>query len=273
MTSIEWATLDACGNDFIVINEVAGLSRPMVRAMCDRESGIGADGLLCVGDDTAEGVAVRLFNADGSDGGISGNGARCVAAWLASRGRPHGTLIFDTRAVSVARRGTGWAVDMGPAMLGSDHTGAQPDQVQEISRRTSEASDGACEVLGFGWIGNPHMIIRSSAPPGAHIDVLGPLVTRSKVFPEGINVHVIGAIRSDEVELSTWERGCGRTRACGSGACIVVAVLLDRGEAASDEVVVVRMEGGACAVRRTAAGHMELEGPVHEVSTGQWVSS
>ncbi|MCA9311635.1 MAG: diaminopimelate epimerase [Phycisphaerales bacterium] len=267
---IAWVKLDACGNDFLIVRSPARPGRDVVRAMCEREGGIGADGVIHVvtGDDPGT-VAARLFNADGSDGGVSGNGARCVAACMAAQGTPVHHIAFGERIVAVRTTPSGYGIDMGEVTFGLNAVGGDGDGSAALEETIPAISGGACAVAGYGWIGNPHMVLVTGDPPVKHIESMGRVVTESDVFRKGINIHVVRTTGEDRLEMATWERGCGRTRACGSGACTSAALMLELDRLHGDTVTVV-MEGGVVTVRRGEDGRMDLEGPVQETGAGIW---
>lgn len=252
------------GNDFLVVldelnPDLPSIDGDLARRLCDRRTGVGADGLIhgaTVGRPDL-GVVMHLFNADGSRAEMSGNGVRCLAQAVAlARGDQSLHLLVDTdggaRAVVVdATPGSGEAwvsVDMGPACPGPE--------VPDVVRQRIE---GRCESIDLG---NPHLVI--DGPDPASVDLAAEGGWIESQFADGVNVEYIAAAPgADVVTMTVWERGAGITQACGTGAC--ASAFAAHGWGLVGDQVEVRMPGGAATV--TLGDTITLAGPTTVIAT------
>jgi len=242
--------LHGLGNDFLVAlaQQNPGLtpSPDVARALCARHTGVGADGLiyaLAPGGDDAD-VHMVLLNADGSEAEISGNGIRCLAqAVLREQGRGEGDVLVETvgglrhlRTVKGDVDGELWTqIDMGEPTAGPPLT---PEAMAfDAERRTTLD------------IGNPHVVFLVADPRAVDLTEHGPVLERS--FPAGINVHVVTATSTEDLDMRVWERGVGITNACGSGA--VAAAVAAHAWGVVGSLATVHMPGGDAVV--------EIDGP------------
>jgi diaminopimelate epimerase len=207
-----FAKYEGLGNDFVVIEgEPDGVSKGDAVRLCDRRLGVGADGVLIVSGDK-----MRVINADGSVPEMCGNGIRCVALHLAiARGIERGTIVIATdagpRPCEIIRSGESASVrvDMG--------------NVRFVGEREV---DGV--KLQLGDAGNPHAILFGEYS-NADIDALGPRLAMHAAFAAGTNVEFARVKDDGSIDLIVWERGVGRTLACGTGACATAVVALAKG--------------------------------------------
>ncbi|WP_434415355.1 diaminopimelate epimerase [Nannocystis pusilla] len=266
-----FAKVEGLGNDFLLLDRrdasPAVLDALVTRlcaaapALCDRRLGVGGDGLLVVGPPrTAEAAATMIVvNHDGSRPEMCGNGLRCVALAVAGAVRQ---LVIDTDAgprpcaVREFHRGTcpsgQVAIDMGP-----------PDLLGP--RRVGGRSFAAVSM------GNPHAIafVRDEDPEAlARRD--GPAVERDPQFPGRTNVEFARVEADDSITLWVWERGCGITSACGTGACATLAAAIAEGLASYARDVVVRLPGGPLLLRQDRAGaSITMTGPARVAFVGE----
>jgi diaminopimelate epimerase len=234
------------GNDFLVtfVDEIPLDAPATAISLCDRRTGVGADGLI-FGIDGGSQVIMRLFNSDGSSAEVSGNGLRCfVQAVAMRRGVQNLEIDVDTlaglRACALeptADSRTAFAsADMG-VVSGGD----TPDTDTFL-----DTVDGLPVVhrWAVGAVGNPHVVVEVDDPDDVDLAVVGPDIESH--FPHGVNVHFVNARATDEVELRVWERGAGITQACGSGATVSAQRMFEWG--AVGERVNVSMPGGSAIV-------------------------
>jgi diaminopimelate epimerase len=246
------------GNDFLVLVDRDGatpLEPAVVRALCDRQFGVGADGVIRVfeGDGTTD-LAMDLRNADGSVAEMSGNGMRCLAQAAVDAGvvRPPSFTVWTLAGVRTVeyrpgdRDGGAWAsVDMGKADLG-------PDQAQPSAGRRARQVD----------MGNPHLVLLGPDPAEVDVETLGRQL--QAVQPGGINVEFIATGPGpDALTLRVWERGVGQTLACGTGSAAAAAAAHSWGLVG--ERVDVHNPGGTLTVELAPAG-IVLSGPVQKVA-------
>jgi diaminopimelate epimerase len=238
----------AFGNDFLLLREEevpAGADRPgLARELCERHRGIGADGLITFREDTS-GAAMNLLNADGSYSEVSGNGVRCLAAWLAkSRGlRPGESVDVRTDAGSKALEllaRDGRRLTFRAAM-------GQPEQVQQRSIDVDGTPVDAVTLR----VGNPQCVVLGEVTEERLHSIAARLAVHP-VFPEGSNVELARVEAPERVRILIWERGVGPTEASGTGACASAVAAIAYGGAARDVQVV--SPGGAQRVEWTDAG-------------------
>lgn len=262
------AKLHATGNDFLVTEAALGAAEAV--ALCDRHTGVGADGLLLLGPgrDGAD-ATMTLYNADGGLAQMSGNGARCLA-WAARRAGL-GTaerLVVDTgggrRALDLVLDSSGAVAaatcDMGPVTF--DPVSIPLDAPSPFGL-TAEYHGAVYEGDAAG-MGNPHLVLLVDEPATARVIQHGPHLEHDARFPERTNVEFIAPTpgAADAITMRVWERGVGETRSCGTGACAAVAVAHRRGLVG--ERVTVHVLGGVLQVE-LAAGTIRLGGPVEHV--------
>ncbi len=211
---------NGAGNDFVLVDERVALVGDHVAFaldVCDRISGIGADGVLFVEPSDRFDARMRVFNADGTEAEMCGNGMRCVARYLDERDGSGDatieTLAGPIRTRIVSRAPYRVAVEMGEPRIGAPHL-----------------------VAGFRAtpvdVGNPHVVVRVDDVGAIDVAVSGPLIERDPRYPRGTNVHFV-ARAGEGWQVRHWERGAGATQACGTGAVAVAAVLIANGDAAS----------------------------------------
>ncbi|MGZ4714233.1 MAG: diaminopimelate epimerase [Acidimicrobiia bacterium] len=257
--------LHATGNDFLVTT--SALTGRDAVALCDRHTGIGADGLMILGPgvDGAD-ATMTLYNADGSLAEMSGNGVRCFA-WVARReglGTPT-RLVVDTgggrRTLDLECDPSGAVVaavcDMGPVTF----------EPAAIPVAAGSAFDLPVEINGVAvdgdaaGIGNPHWVIVVDDPDAIDLAVAGPQLEHDRRFPERVNVEFVAVTGPDSLRMRVWERGVGETMSCGTGACAAAAVTHRRGLVAPRVTVTVR--GGELSVE--VDDTVRLGGPVVHV--------
>ncbi len=256
----------AFGNDFLYVDEQDALERDRVglaRTLCERHTGIGADGLILYRR-TPDGAAMRLLNADGSHAEVSGNGVRGLAAILIDAlgfGFADSTVRIHTDAgektlVLVGREG---GRPVFRAAMG------QPTEVRE------QTLDVAGESLGVVTlsVGNPQCVRLESPLSEERLRRLGPALERHPAFPEGTNVELAAVEAPDLVRILIWERGVGPTRASGTGACAAAVAAAVHGGAGRDVRVV--SPGGTQRVEWREDG-LFLTGWAEIVLRGEWTA-
>lgn len=278
---MRFAKYHGAGNDFILVNG-AGQRRDwsgLAVAMCERNLGAGADGLIvALPSRGAAAVAMRLFNADGSEAEMSGNGVRCFARFVVEEGiaRPEGDdLSVETGAglivVKLQRRGetvVGATVDMGAPRF-------EPREIPvavEAKAPLLELPvpiDGASYSVSCVSMGNPHAVHFVEAPvTDFPLREVGPRIEHHALFPARVNFEVARVLDRTHIESRTWERGVGETQACGTGACAIMVAARLRG-LVGDEVE-VREPGGGLTLRWPGRGSVFLTGPAAFVYRGEW---
>ena len=251
---------EACGNDFLIVesahvgNDPAGLSR----RLCDRHRGVGADGVEWVSIDANGRVIARLFNADGSEAEISGNGTRCVAAWaVETRGGSEVRVLTTAgeKECMLLRRSEHdfeFAIEMGHAEV--------------MGEKTISVPGGNAKGLVIST-GNPHFVefVEQFLDKWqARAEAIG----QSREFPQGTNVEFVKVLGRNRIEFRIFERGAGETQSSGTGSCASAIAAIHHGYVASP--VEVQAPGGKQVVHWDGADALLLEGPARLVCRGEY---
>ncbi len=258
-----FATYEGLGNDFVVIPapSPSAVSREEAVRLCNRRLGVGADGVLVISTGVTPGaaLAMRVINADGSIPEMCGNGIRCVALHEAiARDQSETELTIDTdagpRTCRVKRHGVHASVrvDMG--------------NVRFEGEREIEIAPGERHRVAIGDVGNPHAILFGEFDPKT-VDRLGPAIAMHSDFPRGTNVE-FAAVRNGAIDLVVWERGVGRTLACGTGACASAVAALSKGLVRGERVRVT-LPGGDLEIEPSAGARTFMTGPARRVFEGE----
>lgn len=252
------------GNDFLLAAEQdvpAGADRPtLARAICDRHRGIGADGLITFSDGP-RGARMQLLNADGSYSEVSGNGVRCLAAWLARTRamRPGQSIEIETDAGRKQLE-----------LLDTDHRRltfrAAMGQAEQLQQRTLEVGGLTVDVVTLR-VGNPQCVVLGEVSD-ARLHSIAAKLAVHPAFPEGSNVELATVDAPNRVTILIWERGVGPTEASGTGACAAAVAAMTFGGAPRD--VQVTSPGGTQRVEWTDAG-LFLTGWSEVVFEGRWL--
>jgi len=252
--------LHATGNDFLVVVDLDDELALDAVALCDRHTGIGADGLIRVlAGTTGCDLTMDLVNADGSAAEMSGNGTRCLAWVAVTAGLVPDDFTLATgggrRTVHVERDGAGTVVGAGVDMGVPVHGDTGLDA----------SVDGATYVGDAVSMGNPHLVLFVDEPAAVPVGVHGPVLEHDPRFPQRTNVHFAVVDGPDRLRIVTWERGAGATLSCGTGASASAAVARRRGVVG--DAVTVLVPGGELVATFTADGTVVLAGPVVHVAT------
>lgn len=253
----------AYGNDFLLVDEQDTRGHDdlpaLARQLCSRHRGVGADGVMLFSP-TPDGARMRLFNADGSSSELSGNGVRCLAAWIArDRELTAGAqVVVHTDAgekplslLEVDGRKYRFRAAMG-----------HPEDLRQ-ERITLHGANLDAVVLR---VGNPQCIILGPVTPERLTSIAGPLAVHP-FFPEGTNVELVTVESPERIRILIWERGVGPTEASGTGACASAVAAAAFGGAGRDVEVI--SPGGAQRVEWTPEG-IWLTGAAEIIATGAW---
>lgn len=262
---MRFTKMQGLGNDYLFIDGRRGLPEDLPelsRRMSDRHFGAGSDGIICVCPSDKADFRMRMFNADGSEGKMCGNGIRCFGKYVYDQGMTEKTRLSvetlaglryleleaaDGRAVSVT-------ADMGVPAVGA------PRQVQVLGR--------SYQVIPVS-MGNPHGVVFLDSIAELDLHVLGPAFERSGVYTEdGGNTEFALLRTPEQLEVRVWERGSGETMACGTGACASAVAAIRCGYCEENEEITVRLRGGDLKIRWD--GHtVWMTGPAETVFTGE----
>lgn len=268
------------GNDFIVIEDLAeelDFSNEAVRWFCDRNFGIGADGLILVRPSSSDDADyyMHYINADGSLAEMCGNGVRCFAKYLVDRdlvGADRDRLVVETlgglKPITFTRDEDGAlaqaTVNMGAPRLSAEEIPTTLSGNPVLGRQL-ETDMGTIEVTCVS-MGNPHTIIWVEDVDSAPVETLGPLVESHPAFPNKTNVEFAELAEDDLILLRVWERGCGETLACGTGACATAVAASLAGLVGRRATV--DLPGGELEIRWDEDGDVFMTGPAEEVFRG-----
>jgi diaminopimelate epimerase len=276
---LEFSKMHGLGNDFVVIedlDEELDFAPEAIEWLCDRNFGIGADGLILVRPGTAGGdFFMAYYNADGHAAEMCGNGIRCLAKYVVDHDlvdEDRDEIVVDTlggpKTIQVTRDYEGLlymaTVDMGAPILdpASIPTTIDDDMVVDCPIQTELGEFRVTTVS----MGNPHAIIVVDDIDEAPVDTVGPLIETDPRFPKKTNVEFAQLVDEENVRLRVWERGVGETLACGTGACatlVAMNLLCLTGREA-----VVELPGGELAIRWAEDEHVYMTGPAEEVFQG-----
>ena len=277
---MRFTKMHGAGNDYIYIDG-RGQNRDwpaLSVAMSDRHRGVGADGIILALPSDHAALRMRMFNADGSEGKMCGNGIRCLVSFAFKRGLvPAGTSPVVVETLAGDRRVTPiWnggelvraTVDMGEPITAAKEIPVDAPGMNTVMDYPLHV-DGQAFSISCVSMGNPHAVaFIDTSVDSLPLDRIGPLVENHPMFPERVNFEVANLIDRGTVRARVWERGSGLTMACGTGACAVAVVGGLKG-LTGDEVA-VDLPGGELIVRWPGHGEVVLEGPVEEVFEGDW---
>jgi len=285
---MKFTKLQATGNDFILI-DARNMEQDwtkLARDICHRYFGAGADGLILVMPSNTASLKMRLFNQDGSEAEVSGNGLRCFAKYAIDRGMAaKQNLTVETmagiRTIEAALskgKVTQAKVNMGTPRFGTEDIPVLIDKPQKGRGEVDIIPildyplnvDGKKMTLSFVSMGNPHAVNFLSQPVADFpLCEIGPQVENHPMFPQRVNFEIARVINRNKIEARVWERGAGETLSCGSGACAIAVIAKLKGYT-GDKIDII-LSGGNLTVDWDGVGEVYLSGPVEEVLTGEWL--
>lgn len=255
---IPFTKASACGNDFLIIDGtlVSSDLTELTRQICDRHNGVGADGVEWLFPCSDADVEARLINSDGSAAEISGNGTRCVAAYLCSD-NPKDSVVIRTGAgfktcKLLSRSGNSFEFESAMGI---------PQVDSEFAIRTSFGEIWGTPVS----MGNPHFVVRVSEF-AQNWQERAAAMQRDAVFEQGVNVELVTTGSRKEIEVRFFERGVGETQSSGTGSCAAAVAMIASGRA--DSPLRVRAQGGTQVVRFEE--EVFLQGPARLVCRGEF---
>lgn len=258
----KFTKMQGCGNDYIYfncfdqnINNPEGLS---VR-LSDRHFGIGGDGVILVCPSDVADAKMRMFNLDGSEGKMCGNGIRCVGKFLYDHNivdQNKETVTVETlsgiKTLKVYKQDNEvkrLRVDMGKAELNSAKIPVAIDKERVINEPV--IIDGQQFNITCVSMGNPHCVVFINDVEGLDIEKIGPKFEHDKLFPERVNTEFVRVINENTIKMRVWERGSGETWACGTGACAVAVAAVENGFCKKGEDITVQLKGGDLVINYT----------------------
>jgi len=281
LAMIKFTKMHGTGNDYIYINVIEQTVKnpaKLALEMSHRHYGVGSDGLILIMKSKISGVdfRMRIFNSDGSEAEMCGNGIRCFAKYVYERG------LHDSRELSIetlsgvkelrlnvkSRKIVSVTVDMGkPIIL----RGQIPMIGKEgiVINETLDLLDGAHFDITALSMGNPHAVIFVEDTDNFPVEKYGPVIENHNLFPQRTNVEFVQVLNKKEILQRTWERGAGETMACGTGASAATVASILTGQ--TERALTVHLKGGDLEVSwEEKSGHVYMTGQAVDVFDGEW---
>ncbi len=275
---MKFSKMHGISNDYVYVNgftETIGDPNSVSKFVSDRRCGIGSDGLIMILPSEVADCRMRMFNADGSEGMMCGNGIRCVGKFAYDNGivtKPE--LSVETKSgikyitleindgVAVAA-----TVDMGKAILKPVDIPVKAEGEDFVARTISV--NGEDYTVTCVSMGNPHCIVFCEDPKDIALEQIGPYFENHALFPERINTEFLQVIDETTLNMRVWERGSGETFACGTGACACVVAAVLNGYCKHDTEVTVHLLGGDLKITYQSDGTVMMTGPATHVYDGE----
>ncbi len=275
---MKFSKMHGISNDYVYVNgftETVGDPNSVSKFVSDRRCGIGSDGLIMILPSEVADCRMRMFNADGSEGMMCGNGIRCVGKFAYDNGivtKPE--LSVETKSgikyitleindgVAVAA-----TVDMGRAILRPAEIPVKMDGEDCVAKPIMV--NGQEYTVTCVSMGNPHCIVFCDDPAGIELEKIGPHFEHHELFPERINTEFLQVIDETTLNMRVWERGSGETFACGTGACACVVAAVLNGYCKHDTEVTVHLLGGDLKITYQSDGTVMMTGPATHVYDGE----
>ena len=264
--SIQFTKMQAAGNDYIYVYgqdfQAEDASR-VAADWCDRHKGIGADGIVLINPSQIADFRMQMFNADGSEGMMCGNAARCIGRYLYSRGYAGGDIALETASGvkelhvnSYEDQIVGISVNMGAPSF-SNPSQFLPEKEQDIPE----------DFRGhFVSMGNPHYVIFVKEVSRVRLEKIGKQLEHASCFPAAANIEFAQFIDDNLIRMRVWERGSGITLACGTGACATAVAAISYFGRGRNQTIL--MDGGLVRVE-WQGGDVLLTGDAEEVYSGK----
>jgi diaminopimelate epimerase len=267
---MKFIKMEGLANDFIITHAVRGKKIESVRQkaveLCDRKRGIGADGIILILPSKSADYQMRIFNADGSEPEMCGNGIRCFSLYLKKMGLwKKSRLSVETRAgiIRTEFKGDLIKVNMGHPILDAPRIPVDKKNGNAIMEPIS--INGKVFKITAVSMGNPHGVVYSDSLDDELVLEIGKKLESHSFFPKKANIEFVKILSRDEISMRVFERGCGETMACGTGACAaVVSGILNK---KNNHSVKVHLLGGELLIQWDE----EPESPVYMTGPARWV--
>ena len=257
---LPFAKLETCGNDYIFLedfDESITCPESLCISLCDRHTGVGADGIILMQKSKNADGKMRMFNADGSEGHIAGNALRCMGKYLYDKGYVKKDVLHietasgvkEVKLYTMGEKVTSASVSMGRATLDVANLPTTLAEKQLVNRSVN--------IAGKDWeitcvdMGNPHCVVFCQRVDGVDVAQIGPQFEHADIFPARINTEFIRVVNESTIKMRVWERGSGETMACGSGACAAVVAAAASGLVEKGRDITVKAAGGDLTVNYT----------------------
>lgn len=278
MAKIKFTKMHGTGNDYVYVNlfdeTLENPSKASVK-VSDRHFGIGSDGLICIAPSDVADCQMIMYNADGSEGAMCGNGIRCVAKYVYDHGIvPKEELTVETKSgikkleLTIENGVVTYVkVNMGQAVL-------KPEQIPVDAAGEDFVARTIC-VAGKEYtvtcvsMGNPHCVVFAEGIDELELEKIGPFFERHMLFPDRINTEFVEVVDRRTLKMRVWERGSGETISCGTGTCASTVAAVLNGHCERGEEIEVRIRGGVLYDTYLESGEVLMKGPATEVFQGE----
>lgn len=286
---MRFTKMHGIGNDYVYVDcfkERVDKPSRLARQVSNRHFGVGSDGLILITPSKKADVGMRVFNADGSEAQMCGNGIRCVAKYAYEHGLvPRKTSITvetlaGVKTLELRLKGSKAQRLKGSKVQGVRVNMGRPGLMRRLipmRGKNTRVVDEPFELAGETFritcvsMGNPHCIIFVDDVKDFPLARYGPMIENHRAFPQGINVHFAQVLRKNAIRMRSWERGSGQTLACGTGAAAVcVAGVLNK---KTSRKILAHLPGGDLELEWTKSGDVYMTGPAEEVFSGEWPDS
>ena len=278
MNRLKFTKMHGAGNDYIYINcfeETVKNPEKLAIKVSDRHFGIGSDGLILISPSDKADFKMNIYNADGSEGMMCGNGIRCVSKYVYDNGMTDKDEIsVETRSgiklikMNVENRKVVSArVNMGEPILEAEKIPTKFDG-ENVIRQKLTIDEKEYEVTCVS-MGNPHCIVYVDDVKDIDLEKIGPKFENNEMFPERINTEFVHVVSDTELDMRVWERGSGETLACGTGSCAVTVASVLCGYCKRNTEIKINLLGGTLTDIWTDGGDVYMTGPAATVCTGE----
>lgn len=266
--------MHGAGNDYVYVDaqrEKVPHPAKIAVAISDRHTGVGSDGLILIASSKTADFRMIMFNADGSEGEMCGNGIRCIGKYVYDHG------LTKKQAITVETKGGTVALELHAKKGKVDRVTVDMGAARPVPKHFHVRADGVSSLLvesvdgtrGFvASMGNPHFVVPVPSTAAAPVTTQGPVIETHLDFPSKVNVEFVEILSRTHVKQRTWERGSGETLACGSGACAVGYALSSQG--LTERSLRIDLLGGTLQIDVDPAGRVRMTGPAEEVFTGEY---
>ena len=259
---LKFTKMHGCGNDYVYINcfeQEINDPQALSIKLSNRHYSIGSDGVILICKSSKADAKMRMFNADGSEGKMCGNGIRCVGKYLFDHNMvKKDDILIETlsgikKLKAIRNSGdkevTNLCVDMGKANLHAKDIPVNLDQ-NTIINYPIQICEKEYNITCVS-MGNPHCIVFCKNVDDIDIEKIGPMFEKNPIFPNGVNTEFIEIIDDDTLKMRVWERGSGETMACGTGACAAAVAAVENGYCKKNQEIKVKLKGGDLTIKYT----------------------
>ena len=260
---MKFTKMHGLGNDYLyVYGEVPGNAAELSKKLSERHLGAGSDGMIYISKSRIADFKMRIFNADGSEAKMCGNGIRCGGKYVYDKGYTDKKFL-SIETLSGVKYLTLQIVGGKVKTITVDMGQAEAEKAMNLT------VDGETVSLFPVLVGNPHAVIFVDDIEKAPLTKLGPIIEHYEAFPGGVNVEFVQVLGADKLRMRVWERGSGVTMACGTGACASVMAAIAAKHCHYDETISVVLDGGILKIKIAADNTVQMTGPAETIYEGE----